>query len=42
MRKEYEMTQEELNKILEACRPVPMIMSYDRLDGISVVFKKII
>jgi uncharacterized membrane protein YjjP (DUF1212 family) len=25
-RVEYEMTQEQYNKLLEACRPVPMIM----------------
>lgn len=24
--KKYEMTQEQLDKLLEACRPVPMIM----------------
>jgi hypothetical protein len=26
MRKEYEMTQEQLDKLLDACKPVPMIM----------------
>ena len=26
MRKEYEMTQADLDKILEACKPVPLIM----------------
>ena len=26
MRKEYEMTEAQLNTLLEACRPVPMIM----------------
>lgn len=25
-RKQYEMTQDDLDKLLEACRPVPMIM----------------
>ena len=25
-RKKYEMTQEDLDKILDACKPVPMIM----------------
>lgn len=26
MRKEFEMTQQQLDKILDACQPVPMIM----------------
>ena len=26
MRKDYEMTEKDLNTILEACKPVPMIM----------------
>lgn len=26
MRKEYEMSKEQLDRILEACRPVPAIM----------------
>ena len=26
VRKEYEMTQEQLDTLLEACKPVPMIM----------------
>jgi len=26
MRKEFELTDEQLNKILDACKPVPMIM----------------
>lgn len=26
MRKEYEMTQDEMKKLLEACKPTPMIM----------------
>lgn len=26
MRKEYEMTQEQLSRILEACKPVPYIL----------------
>ena len=26
MRREYEMTEDELAKLLDSCRPVPMIM----------------
>jgi len=36
MRKEYEMTQAQLDKILEACKPVPaMFLSGGQLMGSS-------
>ena len=35
MRKEYEMTQEQLSKVLEACKPVPYILGTGGVEPAS-------